>query len=137
MDENNYFIDKNNIFENIIKNTVSIVNQTGEKIKEYQNIINKLPNNNNENEKNSNIEINKEIKSNILNIQKEIESNFRMLSTLFTSKINVPEKLFNTICFLQIKFIDLSNLKNNFVDLNFSGNVIKFLYKMFDNKDNK
>ena len=137
MDENNYFIDKNNIYENIIKNIVNIVNQTGEKIKEYQNIINKLPNNNsNENEKNSNIEINKEIKNNILNIQKEIESNFRMLSTLFTSKINVPEKLFNTICFLQIKFIDLSNLKNNFIDLNFSGNVIKFLYKMFDKKDN-
>ena len=132
------FIDKNNIFENIIKNTVNIVNQTGEKIKEYQNIINKLPKNkNDENEKNSNIEISKEIQNNILKIQKEIQTNFKMLSTLFTAKINIPEKLFNTICFLQIKFIDLSNLKNNFIDLNFCGNIIKFLYQMFDKKDNE
>ena len=105
----------------IVMKIIEIINNIGKKIQDFElNLkkIFKIENEKKNNEEGKLIEINKEEKSKILNFEKEIEQDIILVSKFIYNKKEVPENIFNTVSFLQIKFIDLVNSYQNFLEQN-------------------
>ena len=123
----------------IVMKIIEIINNIGKKIQEFELNLKKIFKNENEkknNEEGKLIEINKEEKSKILNFEKEIEQDIILVSKFIYNKKEVPENIFNTVSFLQIKFIDLVNSYQNFLEQNIGGDILKISYSMYLNKEN-
>ena len=110
MEEENLNEKDENFFENLIKKLIDCLNNVGENIKNFQPKLFCLPTEQiisptNETQKilpDKNPELLNQIK-NIQLFQKEIFGKFSFLSGLLTRNVELPEKIFNTLLFLQIK----------------------------------
>jgi len=73
----------------------------------------------------------------LLNKEKEIFLNLTLLTKLFPSNIDIPEKIFNTNVFLEICFIDLINSHKKILDMDISGQGILYQYNKYLNKSDE
>ena len=129
--------EKENISKIVMK-IVEMVNNVGKKIQEFQFKLKQLNNVDKTiiDEKNILKEISKEEKSQLLNLEKEIEQQIIIVTKFIYNKKEVPEEIFNTISFLQIKFVDLINSYQNILEQNIAGDILKFSYSLYLYKDN-
>lgn len=142
MEEENLNEKDENFFENLIKKLIDCLNNVGENIKNFQTKLFCLPKEQiispiNETQNilpDKNPELLNQIK-NIQLFQKEIFGKFSFLSGLLTRNVELPEKIFNTLLFLQIKFIDLINSHQNYLDQNTCGEMILYSYDLYKGKD--
>ncbi len=129
--------EKENISKIVMK-IIEMVNNVGKKIQEFQFKLKQLNNVDKTiiDEKNILKEISKEEKSQLLNLEKEIEQQIIIVTKFIYNKKEVPEEIFNTISFLQIKFVDLINSYQNILEQNIAGDILKFSYSLYLYKDN-
>ncbi len=128
--------EKENISKIVMK-IIEMVNNVGKKIQEFQFKLKQLNNVDKTiiDEKNILKEISKEEKSQLLNLEKEIEQQIIIVTKFIYNKKEVPEEIFNTISFLQIKFVDLINSYQNILEQNIAGNILKISYTLYLNKE--
>ncbi len=128
--------EKENISKIVMK-IIEMVNNVGKKIQEFQFKLKQLNNVDKTiiDEKNILKEISKEEKSQLLNLEKEIEQEIIIVTKFIYNKKEVPEEIFNTISFLQIKFVDLINSYQNILEQNIAGNILKISYTLYLNKE--
>ena len=143
--EDNYIKE---LIPQILEKGVEIINDTGNKIQFFNKQLKQIDYSINKdlnikNIKNYNEEVDyirkklgQKMISDLLNKEKEIFLNFIFINKLFPSYTNIPDKLFNTNIFLEIKFIDLINSHNKFLDMDISGQLIISQYKKYSNKSN-
>ena len=137
------------IIPQIIEKGIEILNDTGNKIqffkKQLKQIDDSLKNDKDLIQiKNIKEEINyirnklgKKTLTELLNKEKEIFLNLTLLTKLFPSNIDIPEKIFNTNVFLEICFIDLINSHKKILDMDISGQVILYQYNKYLNKSDE
>ena len=130
--------DENENISKIVMKIIEMVNNVGKKIQEFQLILKQLNNKdiNKIDEKNILGEITKEEKSKLLNLEKEIEQQIIIVTKFIYNKKEVPDNIFNTISFLQIKFVDLINSYQNILEQNIAGDILKISYTLYLNKEN-
>ena len=130
--------DENENISKIVMKIIEMVNNVGKKIQEFQLILKQLNNKdiNKIDEKNILSEITKEEKSKLLNLEKEIEQQIIIVTKFIYNKKEVPDNIFNTISFLQIKFVDLINSYQNILEQNIAGDILKISYTLYLNKEN-
>jgi hypothetical protein len=130
--------DENENISKIVMKIIEMVNNVGKKIQEFQLILKQLNNKdiNKIDEKNILGEITKEEKSKLLNLEKEIEQQMMIVTKFIYNKKEVPDDIFNTISFLQIKFVDLINSYQNILEQNIAGDILKISYTLYLNKEN-
>ena len=129
--------EKDNIYKIVMK-IIEMVNNVGKKIQAFQLILKQLNNRdkNKINEKNILEEISKEEKNKLLNLEKEIEQEIIIVTKFIYNKKEVPEDIFNTISYLQIRFVDLINSYQYILEQNIAGDILKLSYSLYLNKDN-
>ena len=71
-----------------------------------------------------------------MNLEKEIEQQIIIVTKFIYNKKEVPDNIFNTISFLQIKFVDLINSYQNILEQNIAGDILKISYTLYLNKEN-
>ena len=143
--EDNYIKE---LIPQILEKGVEIINDTGNKIQFFNKQLKQIDDSINKdlnikNIKNYDEEVDyirkklgQKMISDLLNKEKEIFLNFIFINKLFPSYTNIHDKLFNTNIFLEIKFIDLINSHNKFLDMDISGQLIISQYKKYSNKSN-
>ena len=129
-----------NFFENLIKKLIDCINNIGENIKNFQIKLKRLPHvDMNQSKPMEEIapKLPKDQLNELLQFEKDISSKFTFLTGLLTNKVELPDKLFNTLTFLHIKFIDLINSNQYYLEQNICGEILTLAISLYKDKSSE
>lgn len=129
-----------NFFENLIKKLIDCINNIGENIKNFQIKLKRLPHvDMNQSKPMEEIapKLPKDQLNELLQFEKDISSKFTFLTGLLTNKVELPDKLFNTLAFLHIKFIDLINSNQYYLEQNICGEILTLAISLYKDKSSE
>ena len=119
---------------------IDCINNIGENIKNFQIKLKRLPHvDMNQSKPMEEIapKLPKDQLNELLKIEKDISSKFTFLTGLLTNKVELPDKLFNTLAFLHIKFIDLINSNQYYLEQNICGEILTLAISLYKDKSSE
>lgn len=140
MDSNNdknLIKNKDVLYNEILSHFIQCVNNLGELLKKFQYMCNRLPKSEIKHNEMNVVNKNELHLYEIMNIQKEIHSKFELIIKLSEDGFHeLPDKLFNTLSFMTIKFIDIINSNQYYLEQNTCGDMLKLCIMMYKGKSN-